>query len=63
VRRHVGSISGISVASPRSVDRAELAREVSSISASNQLAEQFRHCPKCGALDFTQRALRGNLAS
>jgi hypothetical protein len=51
----------ISVASPRNVDRAELAREMTSISAANQPTETFRHCPKCGAGHFTQRALRGKL--
>jgi hypothetical protein len=41
-----------------SVDRAELARQISSISASNEPAELYRQCPRCGAADFTQRALR-----
>ena len=59
-RRRVGSISLFSVARPRtsSVDRAELRREVNAISAANQPAEVFRHCPRCGVAHFTQRALR-----
>ena len=62
-RRRVGSISMISVARPRSsVDRAELTREVRAISAANQPAEALRHCPRCGAADFTQRALRRPMA-
>jgi DNA-directed RNA polymerase subunit M/transcription elongation factor TFIIS len=59
-RQRVRSISGISVTAPKSVsvDRAELARQISSISASNEPAELYRQCPKCGAADFTQRAFR-----
>ena len=41
-----------------SVDQAELARQISSISASNEPAELYRQYPKCGAADFTQRAFR-----
>jgi len=64
-RRRIGAISGFSVAAPRSgrMDRGELAREISAISASNGPAGLFQQCPKCGAADFTQRALRGNLAN
>jgi DNA-directed RNA polymerase subunit M/transcription elongation factor TFIIS len=59
-RRRVGSISAFSVApAGSSVDRAELAREIKSISAENQPAETQRHCPECGADHFTQRPLRG----
>ena len=48
----------ISVA-PRgqTVDRAELNREITSISAANQPADTFRHCPKCGATQFAQRSV------
>ena len=61
-RQRVRSISGISVTAPKtvSVNRAELARQISSISASNEPAELYRQCPKCGAADFTQRALRAS---
>jgi hypothetical protein len=62
-RRRVGSISLVSVARPTSVDRAELGREVRAISAANQPAAVFRRCPRCGAADYTQRALRGNAAN
>jgi DNA-directed RNA polymerase subunit M/transcription elongation factor TFIIS len=59
-RRRVRSISAFSVApGGRGIDRPELAREIKSISAENQRAEALRHCPKCGADHFTQRALRG----
>jgi predicted nucleic-acid-binding Zn-ribbon protein len=59
-RRRVGSISAFSVApAGSSIDRAELAREINSIEAENSPAETLRHCPECGADDFTQRALRG----
>jgi hypothetical protein len=37
------------------VDRVELNREITSISAANQPAGTFRHCPKCGATQFAQR--------
>ena len=59
-RQRVRSISGISVTAPKSVsvDQAELARQISSISASNEPAELYRQYPKCGAADFTQRAFR-----
>jgi hypothetical protein len=49
----------ISVATPSTIDRGELTREIKSASAANQSAGSFRHCPKCGADHFTQRALRG----
>jgi len=52
------SISMISVASPRNIDRAELAHEVSTISAENQVAETFRHCPRCHSGQFEQRPWR-----
>ena len=57
-RRRIRSISMISVA-PRgqTVDRAELNREITSISAANQPADTFRHCPKCGATQFAQRSV------
>ena len=58
-RRRRRTISTFSVASPRTIDRAELRREVASISAENQQAEAFRECPKCGAVRFTQRSVRG----
>jgi hypothetical protein len=51
----------ISVASRRNIDHGELTRKIQSASAANQLADTFRHCPKCGADHFTQRALRGEL--
>jgi hypothetical protein len=55
----VRSISGMSVASRTTIDRGELTREVDSVAAANQSADTYRHCPKCGADHFTQRALRG----
>jgi hypothetical protein len=42
-----------------STDSTDLGRQVESISAQNQGIEAFRHCPKCGADHFTQRAARG----
>ncbi len=56
-RHRVRSISMISTASPRSIDRVELAREVNSIAAENQLTEGFRHCPRCDAEQFEQRRI------
>ena len=41
------------------MDRTEVTTEVRSIMAVNQVAETFRHCPKCGADHFTQRMVRG----
>jgi hypothetical protein len=58
-RRHVRSISMISVATRTTIDRGELAREIESASAANQGAGTFQCCPKCGADHFTQHALRG----
>jgi hypothetical protein len=49
----------ISVATRRTIDRGELAREIESASAANQSAGTFQRCPKCGADHFTQRAWRG----
>jgi len=46
------------VSGGRTIDRAELQKEINSISAQNQSAETFRHCPKCGADHFTQRPWR-----
>jgi hypothetical protein len=51
----------ISVASRTTIDRAELAREIESISAANQPAAAARECPKCGADHFTQNAVRGKV--
>jgi ribosomal protein S27AE len=60
-RRRVGSISGFQVArGGGGVDRGELAREVGSISAENQAVEALRHCPECGADQFTQQAAHGD---
>jgi DNA-directed RNA polymerase subunit M/transcription elongation factor TFIIS len=60
-QRRVRSISMISVASRTAIDRGELTRKVQSASAANLSADTFRHCPKCGADHFTQRALHGEL--
>ncbi len=57
-RRRVRSISMISTASRTNIDRSELAREISSISAENELAGTFRRCPACGAEQFTQQPCR-----
>lgn len=62
-RRRRRTISMFSVASPRTIDRAELGREVASISAENQRTEAFRECPKCGAVRFTQRSLHSEAPS
>jgi hypothetical protein len=57
----VRSISGFQVApGGRGADRGELAREVGSISAENQAVEALRHCPECGADQFTQHAAHGD---
>jgi ribosomal protein S27AE len=57
-RQRVRSISMISTASRINIDRGELAREISSISAQNKVAETFRQCPACGAEQFTQQPCR-----
>jgi DNA-directed RNA polymerase subunit M/transcription elongation factor TFIIS len=62
-RRRIGSISMFSVATLRSVDRAELGREVRSASIANQPARALGQCPRCGAAKFAQRAVRGNSAN
>ena len=60
-KRHLRSISMFSVApNGRTLDRGELAREVTSISAENRTVETYEHCPKCGADRFTQHAVRGD---
>ncbi len=41
-------------------DSTDLSRQVGSISAQNQQIEAFRHCPRCGADNFTQGASRAN---
>jgi hypothetical protein len=48
----------ISVAGRSGLDRTEMDREKAAISAGNQPAEVYRHCPECGADHFTQRAMR-----
>ena len=60
--KRVGSISMFSVATPRNVDRGELARQVSAAEAANGPAGALRQCPKCGSAEFSQRALRGDPA-
>jgi hypothetical protein len=42
----------------RSVNRAELERQVDAIEARNQQADVFRVCPHCGAETFTQQPAR-----
>jgi hypothetical protein len=42
--------------SSRTLNRAELARQVASISAENQALEPYHHCPECGSDRFTQHA-------
>jgi hypothetical protein len=42
----------------RTLNRDELARQVASISAANQVFETYEHCPECGADRFTQHAAR-----
>ena len=56
----VRTISMFLVASPRSVDRGELAREVRSISAEKEAVDVLRYCPACGADQFTQHAVHGD---
>jgi ribosomal protein S27AE len=61
-RRRFKLISALFVAPPRwsgHVDRAELGREVASISAANELSESLRRCPRCGCDHFAQAAVRG----
>jgi ribosomal protein S27AE len=53
-RRRFRPVSMISVASPKSIDRGELVREISAISADNQLTNTYRQCPKCGSEQFEQ---------
>lgn len=61
-QRRIRSISMFSVAPRgRTVDRAELGREVGAISAEGRVTETFRHCPKCGAEHFRQSPSRGTL--
>ena len=45
-------------AAPNSRSLNELARQVASISAENQVFETYEHCPECGADRFTQHAVR-----
>ena len=60
-RRRVRSIRAFEVApGGRRLDRAELAREVRSISAEKQAIEAQQHCPECGADQFTQHAVHGD---
>ena len=60
-QRRVRSISMMSVATRTTIDRGELPREIDSAPAANQPADTYRHCPKCGADHFPQRAWRGKL--
>ena len=60
-KRRMRSISAFNVApNSRTLDRGELAREIASISAENQALETYQHCPKCGAGQFTQHAVRND---
>ena len=45
-------------AAPTSRSLNELARQVASISAANQVFETYEHCPECGSDRFTQHAVR-----
>jgi hypothetical protein len=40
-------------------DSSDLSRQAEAISAQNQQIKAFRHCPKCNADHFTQRASSG----
>jgi hypothetical protein len=40
----------------RTLNRGDLARQVTSISAEIQELEVYRHCPECGSGRFTQHA-------
>jgi hypothetical protein len=42
-------------------DQVKVNELVESLSAQIRFAESLRHCPKCGADHFTQRASRGEL--
>ena len=58
-RRRIRSISMFNAApNQRTLNRDELARQVASISAANQVFETYEHCPECGADRFTQHAAR-----
>jgi DNA-directed RNA polymerase subunit M/transcription elongation factor TFIIS len=61
-RRRVGTINKLRVTQGRSVNRAELARQVDAIEARNQQADTFRVCPRCGAETFTQQPVRSKAA-
>ncbi|MBV9384282.1 MAG: hypothetical protein JOY82_26080 [Streptosporangiaceae bacterium] len=50
-------VAGLSVGG----DPAKVDGMAESISARKRQAESFRHCPKCGAGHFTQRASPGKL--
>jgi hypothetical protein len=50
-------ITGVGV----NVDQVKVNELVESISAQIRFADSLRHCPKCGADHFTQRASRGEL--
>jgi len=62
-RRRVGSISMWTAATPSSVDRAELGRQVSAAAAANEPAGVLSRCPSCGAAEFTQRPVRDEPAN
>lgn len=56
-RHRIRSISMFSTATPKSIDRTELARQIDSVATENQLTEAFRHCPRCEAEQFEQRRI------
>jgi predicted RNA-binding Zn-ribbon protein involved in translation (DUF1610 family) len=56
-RRRIKTISLFGTP-PTARARAELGRQVASISASNNVYETYQHCPECGAEHYTQHAVR-----
>jgi hypothetical protein len=60
-RKRLRSVSAVSIGQPRSgrLDRAELKREVRADMASNQQAQAFAQCPKCGSENYSDRRRRG----
>jgi hypothetical protein len=59
-RKRLRSISAVSIGQPRSgrLDRAELKREVRADMASNQQAQAFGQCQKCGSENYSDRRAR-----
>lgn len=59
-RKRLRSVSAFNIGYPRGgrIDRAELRREVRADMASNQQAQAFAQCPKCGSERYSDRRAR-----